>query len=258
MCRIAAYLGPETALEDIIIKPPHSLLEQSQHASEAKLAVNGDGFGIAWYGQSDTPGLYRDVLPAWSDGNLTSLCRLVRSQLFIAHIRASTMGETSRQNCHPFTYGRWSFCHNGQVPHFPRIRRRLEAALPDALYAQRRGTTDSEAVFLTLLAQGLQDDPAGAMARTLAQLDPAGPEGPIRLTCVLSDGTALYGFRYASDGRCPTLYAARDWGGGGAVLASEPLCGQAATWTPVEAGMLYRLDADGLTVTPVQSRPQAA
>ena len=245
MCRIAAYLGPETALEDIIIRPVHSLLEQSQHANEAKLAVNGDGFGIAWYGAGSEPGLYRDVLPAWSDGNLTSLCRMVRSRLFIGHIRASTMGETSRANCHPFTYGRWSFCHNGQVPHFPRVRRALEAALPDALYAHRRGTTDSEMVFLTLLAQGLEDDPAGAFARTLERLGEVGADGPIRLTCVLSDGASLFAFRQASDGRCPTLYVARDWSGGGVVLASEPLCGMSSRWSQVTPGELVRIDLSG-------------
>jgi len=116
MCRIAAYSGPAIPLENIIVRPAHSLLDQSQHASEAKLPVNGDGFGIAWYGDDDRPGLYRDVLPAWADGNLTSLCRMVRSHRFIAHIRASTMGETSRTNCHPFTHGNWAFCHNGRVP----------------------------------------------------------------------------------------------------------------------------------------------
>ena len=46
MCRIAAYTGPAIPLENIIVKPAHSLLTQSQHANEAKLAVNGDGFGM--------------------------------------------------------------------------------------------------------------------------------------------------------------------------------------------------------------------
>ncbi len=251
MCRIAAYLGPETALENVIIKPVHSLLEQSQHASEAKLAVNGDGFGIAWYGASDMPGLYRDVLPAWSDGNLTSLCRMVRSPLFIGHIRASTMGETSRQNCHPFTSGAWSFCHNGQVPHFPAIRRRLEAALPDALYEQRRGTTDSEMVFLTLLAHGLERDPSAAFAGMLDALGPAGADGPIRLTTVLTDGASLYAFRYATDGKCPTLYASRDWAEGGVVLASEPLCGDSAKWSAIPPNTLCEVTAQGMTTTSV-------
>ncbi len=247
MCRIAAYLGPETALEDVIIKPVHSLLTQSQHASEAKLEVNGDGFGLAWYGASDRPGLYRDVLPAWADENLVSLCRMVRSRLFIGHIRASTMGETSRQNCHPFTAGNWSFCHNGQVPHFPRIRRRLEEALPDEIYDQRRGTTDSEMLFLTLLANGLKSNPAQAFESTLADLGRSTPDGPVRLTCVASDGHALYAFRYASDGRCPTLYSSREWKRDALVLASEPLCGNAAKWEEIAPNTLVRFTRDDVS-----------
>lgn len=47
MCRLAAYLGPRRPLADVIVAPRHSLLVQSQDAQEAKLAVNGDGFGIA-------------------------------------------------------------------------------------------------------------------------------------------------------------------------------------------------------------------
>jgi predicted glutamine amidotransferase len=43
MCRIAAYVGPAIPLENIIVRPKHSLLQQSQPATEAKLAVNGTG-----------------------------------------------------------------------------------------------------------------------------------------------------------------------------------------------------------------------
>ena len=90
MCRLTAYMGPEIPLENIIVKPKHSLLVQSHDAREAKLAVNGDGFGIAWYGDVPEPGLYKDTFPAWSDENLPSICRLVKSRLFLAHVRAST------------------------------------------------------------------------------------------------------------------------------------------------------------------------
>lgn len=133
MCRWAAYLGEPVFLEDIITVPQHSLLAQSHHALEAKTATNGDGFGIAWYGDRPEPGRYRDVLPAWSDCNLKSLCRQIRSGLFLAHVRASTGGATNRDNCHPFVSGRWSFMHNGQIGGFERLRRRLEADLTDDL-----------------------------------------------------------------------------------------------------------------------------
>lgn len=242
MCRIAAYIGPPIPLENIIVRPKHSLLQQSQHANEAKLSVNGDGFGIAWYDRDAAPGLYRDVLPAWADGNLTSLCRMVRSRLFISHVRASTMGETSRANCHPFSFGNWSFCHNGQVPHFPAIRRKLEQALPDDLYAARGGSTDSEMLFLTLLANGLAQDPDAAMARTLDALG-KGPE-PVKMTCVFSDGKLLYGFRFASKGAAPTLYQSGLLDNGGRALASEPLCGVPSAWAEVPQNRIVSLGTD--------------
>ncbi len=55
MCRWAAYLGPETYLEDIISSPCHSLVAQSHDAHEAKTRTNGDGFGVARYGNRDEP-----------------------------------------------------------------------------------------------------------------------------------------------------------------------------------------------------------
>ena len=79
MCRWAAYAGPPVFLEEMILSPAHSLIEQSQRASEAKTAINGDGFGLAWYGERKTPGLYRDILPAWADTNLRSLASQIRS-----------------------------------------------------------------------------------------------------------------------------------------------------------------------------------
>lgn len=246
MCRIAAYTGPAIPLENIIVRPAHSLLTQSQHATEAKLAVNGDGFGIGWYGDDTKPGLYRDVLPAWADGNLLSLCRMVRSSQFIAHVRASTVGETSRANCHPFTYENWSFCHNGQIPHFAQIRRRMEAALPDALFSARRGTTDSEMIFLTFLASGLDKNPSEAMRKTLDVIGPATDLGPIRLTCVFSDGKSLFSFRYASDDHCPTLYFSDVLDNGGRSVASEPLCGDASKWVAVPTNRVFEVNAEGL------------
>ncbi|MEL7272744.1 MAG: class II glutamine amidotransferase [Pseudomonadota bacterium] len=231
MCRLVAYQGEVLALETLIVTPPHSLVEQSQHASEAKFAVQGDGFGIAWYdGAGQGPGVYRDVLPAWSDGNLPSLCRMIRSPLFMAHVRASTTGETTRQNCHPFSHGRWSFIHNGQIPDIVRIRRPLEALLCDELYEAKRGNTDSELMFLLLLQYGLETDAPQAIRKVLGLVRQHSCWGrgwdACRFACVLSDGERLMAFRASSDGRAPTLYRRV----GEVVLASEPLDGQENRW----------------------------
>ena len=259
MCRLAAYIGPAIPLARVVIDPPHSLLEQSQCANEAKISVQGDGFGFAWYDGDNGPGLYRDVLPAWSDGNLPSLCHMIRSDLFMAHVRASTAGETSRVNRHPFVRAGWSFMHNGQVPDISLIRRRLEALLPDDLYDARRGTTDSELIFLLLLANGLLDNPHLAVRLTIGLLQQHSQYGQgrnaVRLTCVFSDGHNIHAFRHASDAHAPTLYAARtadqSW-----TLASEPLEKEAHDWeeVPVDAFVTLSRGAAALDITPLQPK----
>ena len=249
MCRWAAYLGPETYLEDIISSPCHSVVAQSHDAHEAKTRTNGDGFGIAWYGSRAEPGLYRDILPAWSDQNLLSLARQIRSSLFLAHVRASTGGLTSRSNCHPFVSGRWSFMHNGQIGQFDRLRRRLEACLCDDLYRQRHGTTDSELIFLLLLEFGLDQDPVAAMQRMVTvvvdEAVRAGVPPFLRLTAAFSDGNQLYAIRYATDAFAPTLYPATLAPSSGICVVSEPLDGQAENWMPVPANSFVTVTRKG-------------
>lgn len=234
MCRWAAYLGQDVFLEDIVTAPRHSLIAQSHCAQESKSPTNGDGFGLAWYGERAEPGLYRDILPAWSDPNLISLCRQIRSRLFLAHIRASTGGATSRANCHPFVSGRWSFIHNGQIGGFERIRRPLENTIPDHLYDQKQGTTDSELFFLLMLDEGLDADPQGAALRAAQRVidaaHRASMEPSIKLTAAFSNGLSLFAIRYATDMHAPTLYTSEIGGGAGRCLVSEPFDREGADW----------------------------
>ncbi len=45
--------------------------------------------------------------------------------------------------------------HNGYLGDWARLRRPIEALIPDELYPSRSGTTDSEAMFLAVLGAGL-------------------------------------------------------------------------------------------------------
>lgn len=147
MCRLAAYIGDAIPLENTGNKPKHSLPEQSQDAQDAKLAVNGDGFGLVWYDDKGEIGVYKDVLPAWSNDNKTGLCRVVKSGKFTASARASTSGSKSRDNCHPFTFENWAFAHNGGIARFEKLRRKVENLLSDENYSARIGSTDSGLFF---------------------------------------------------------------------------------------------------------------
>ncbi|MEI4470658.1 class II glutamine amidotransferase [Frigidibacter sp. MR17.24] len=261
MCRWAAYVGEAIFLEDIVALPGHSLIRQSHCATECATAINADGFGLAWYGERPEPGLYRDVMPAWSDPNLKSLVAQVRSPLFLAHVRASTGTATSRNNCHPFTVGRWSFMHNGQIGGYDRFRRCAEMLIPDDLYAHRRGATDSEALFLVALAEGLDADPCGALERAVAALETLSREkgcAPhVRLTAALSDGEKLYAVRYATDDRAPSLYHRWSVSRKGRAVVSEPL-ETGEDWSVIPAGSFCSFTGETVEIRPFRPLPVAA
>jgi predicted glutamine amidotransferase len=229
MCRLLAYAGDAIFLEELVVKPQHSLVRQSIQADEAKLATNGDGFGLGWYTGHpgrDEPGIYREVTPAWSDENLLALCSAVRSPLFFAHVRATTGASVARQNCHPFRYGKYLFMHNGQIGDYAKVRRELESSLPDHLYAHRKGATDSELMFLLAIANiEAGAAPIEAVTLMLSEITAAMQrreiKTPLRFAATLADGKTAYAFRYSSDAKPPTLYLNRCVGG--TVIASEPL-----------------------------------
>lgn len=253
MCRWAAYTGAPIFLEEIVSRPGHSLIRQSHCATQCHTAINADGFGIAWYGEREEPGLYRDILPAWSDPNLRSLTAQVRSGLFLAHVRASTGTATSRNNCHPFAVGRWSFMHNGQIGGYDAFRRDAEMMISDRLYPQRRGATDSEALFLVALDEGLEADPQGAMERATARFEALsrtkGAAPHVRLTAAFSDGRRLFAVRYATDDQAPTLYHRWSAARSGRAVVSEPL-ETGESWEVVPPGSFCLFEGERVEIRP--------
>lgn len=240
MCRFVAYVGEPVFLDELICRPAHSLLHQSLRSEQAKTRTNGDGFGIGWYGEASEPGVYREVMPAWSDENLLSLARTLKSHLFFAHVRAATGTPIARQNCHPFRHGPWLFMHNGQIGGYAQLRRALEARLPDALYAARKGATDSELLFLLALSRieqhgaNVHDAMRATLDETTALMRERGITEPLRFSAALADGRRLHVFRHASDDAPPTLYVKQ--GERGSIVASEPLAVGDAGWRALKNG----------------------
>jgi len=250
-----------TALEHYVTEPAHSLISQSIHALEATASVNGDGFGLGWYGSNHPePGLYREIRPAWSDENLRYLCRHLQSHLFFAHVRSATGTAITRANCHPFACGTWLFMHNGFVGNWNRLRRRVEALIPDALYPSRIGTTDSEAIFLAILGAGIEH-PLAATEKTLATLtdfvDDTTPADRMRFTAALTNGRDLYAFRYAVNDKANTLYYRETENG--IVIVSEPLDDDHKKWIAVpESHAVIALAGERARIVPLLHRHQEA
>ncbi|MBI3503947.1 MAG: class II glutamine amidotransferase [Proteobacteria bacterium] len=279
MCRWLAYSGRPLYLEDFLFKPENSLINQSLHARKGHVATNGDGFGVGWYGDRSEPGLFRDIRPAWNDENLRSIAEQIRTGHFFAHVRASTGTSISRANCHPFQHGQWMFMHNGQIGGFDRVARDLDFAIDPEYYRVRRGTTDSETIFLLMLTYGLARDPEHALARTLGTIleatQKAGTVEPFRFTAAFTDGRRIYAARFSSDGKSPTLFygcgtgiRAADGGGcsdgaGGEdslLVLSEPLDTDHQHWTAVGESKLLVVEngrVDVRALNPIVGRAAA-
>lgn len=216
MCRWNAYFGQPLAIEELLFRTKHSLIDQSLHARQGVEATNGDGFGLGWYPEhgDGAPRRYRSVNPMWNDPNLRDLAAEIRSPLFLAHIRATTGTPVQQTNSHPFKHGRWLFVHNGLIEDFHVIRRELLLAVEPSLFDGIHGSTDSETLFYLALTFGLEDDPLGGVERAVGFVEAVGRahgvEHPIQMTLGLSDGERLYAVRYSSEGRSRTLYESVD------------------------------------------------
>jgi predicted glutamine amidotransferase len=214
VCRWLAYSGSPVLVEDLLYKPEHSLIVQSMHSTMGAEATNGDGFGVGWYGDRETPGVFRSIEPAWNDRNLRDLAAHISSPRVFAHIRAAIGSPVQQTNCHPFRRGRWLFVHNGYIAEFHRLRRDLMLAIAPEQFADVQGSTDTEVVFHLALTLGLEADPLAALERTIGLIEAVAAEhhvdAPVQGTFGVSDGTCLWAVRYASEGPARTLFASAD------------------------------------------------
>jgi predicted glutamine amidotransferase len=210
MCRWLAYSGSPVLIEELLLKPQHSLIDQSLHSKLGAETTNGDGFGIGWYGVGDEPGVFHSVEPAWNDRNLRELGAHIRSPLVFAHIRASSGTPVQLTNCHPFRHGNRLWMHNGVLREFSRVKRELTLAVDPSLYPHIEGSTDSEVFFYLALTFGLDDDPPAAVERAVGLIEETGRrngvEHPIQMTVATTDGERVWAFRYSSEGRSRSLF----------------------------------------------------
>jgi len=211
-----AYSGEPILAEDLLIRPKHSIIDQSLHAELGGVTTNGDGFGIGWYGTGNgtTPAVFKSTHPAWNDQNLREIATQIRTPLLFAHVRASSGTPVQQSNCHPFRFGRWLWMHNGSLAGFRAVQRDLLMAVDASLYPQIEGSTDTETLFFLALTFGLTDDPPAAVARAVGFVEDVGRrngvEYPVHMTVATSDGESIWVFRYSSEKATSSLYYSAD------------------------------------------------
>lgn len=277
MCRWVGYFGGAIRPEELLYETEHSLIHQSQASKYYENGINGDGLGLGWYGERETPGIYRNAAPAWGDHNLRELCGQLESRLFIAHIRAATGTDVQQTNCHPFRYGRWLFAHNGYLADYERVRRDLLVAVDPKLFNNIAGTTDSELMFHLALTFGLDEDPLGALERMAGFVEQVGArhdiKEPLQMTLGVSDGECLYAVRYASGPVVNTLFVSESVDAMRALypkaerlhhlrsdaraIVSEPLSKLPGAWREIPISTALIVQPGRVDVRPFHPRPPA-
>ena len=248
MCRHLAYVGPSVTIEKLIVKPEHSLLQQSfAPRYQTHGTINADGFGVGWYDRDKRlePARYRTTRQIWADLSFASIAGLVSSNAVLAAVRSASPGmpieETSTP---PFTEGPWLFSHNGFVPGFRTgVGRELRRKVSETRALGIAGATDSELLFALVLDRlDAGTPPADALVPVIGLVEAL---TTARLNLLLTDGeriaaTACRNSLFVFDDRQLT---------GAVVVASEPYDDDAG-WEAVKDGSVVEFGDDKLEVRP--------
>lgn len=271
MCRLYGFHANEpTKVECTLVLAQNSLLTQSR--GDREHAEHADGWGIAYY-ENGEPTVERREIAAFEDARFSETAERVFARTVIAHVRQATVGGRLLANTHPYAHEGWAFAHNGTVAGFAVMEERLAAETDDDLGRLRRGTNDSEAVFLWLLTRlrhagvgpasggGSDVEPLRDVFReallTLVEWGEAlAPDRISRLNFLLTDGRRLVASRWNRDLHLVERVGVHDCEICGiphidhheerqyraVVLASEPLTDEA--WRQVPQGSIVTVGAD--------------
>jgi glutamine amidotransferase len=200
MCRLYGFCATEpTKVECTLVHSQNALVTQSR----ADLAGEGhpDGWGIAAYDDGQ-PRVERQTWAAYHGEHFRRTASRVHARLVIAHVRGATVGASSLENTHPFTWRNWAFAHNGTIQNFERIRPRLLAGMSDELRSCIRGETDSEHVFYYVLSM-IHSTPAAELPEVIhtavRDIDnwsrEVDPRKPASVNLIITDGKQIAGTR---------------------------------------------------------------
>ncbi|KAK4688227.1 glutamine amidotransferase, partial [Tremellales sp. Uapishka_1] len=206
--------------------------------------------------ESERPCLFKSISPAWSNANLTRLAEKIRSPLVFAHVRASTIpGAPSEDNCHPWIFDRLMWMHNGEINEFKKIKRALQASLPEELFLYPSGYTDSEWAFMVFLSK-LKDPHSRcfshvelrtAMLETIQVINKlskeAGVTGPSLMNFVVTDGETVVATRQVFNCACLTLadFASNRYISSRTSEASSLFFSSGTSFDEYQDGGLYRM-----------------
>lgn len=225
------------------------------HVAPGDTPGHADGWGIVYYEAGRPAYAGRSTADAATDAlydvSLADLQKRRPAGPLLAHVRKASAGALGVDNTHPFTHGRWAFCHNGTVFGLaeettrPAGRAGIRGVAPE-------GESDSRALF-ALLTDDLDAgrEPEDAIARLVERIDALRYTS---LTFLLTDGRSVWGLRKVGnvDEECRpnacspdyyTLGVARI--GDQTVVSQEQGFLDVGHWRVVPDAHVVRVDPDG-------------
>jgi predicted glutamine amidotransferase len=176
MCRlfgVAASAPVDISFE--LLDADNPLVEQSeQHDS---------GWGIAYYIAGE-PRVERFPHAAHGDPGFREAAG-AESELFVVHVRRATLGGLKLENTHPFSRGRYTYCHNGTIVRAGELR--------EVADRPPRGETDSESFFNVLMTLLDPDAVIESLRRTVEAVCERCRFSALNF--LFCDGERLYAYR---------------------------------------------------------------
>lgn len=181
MCRMMGIVAPHGVDPELLAR----FRQQARGmVTPGESPGHADGWGIVHYDGDRPTYAGRSTGDAMTDPLYPAAVDALRKRRpagpLLAHVRKASAGARVLDDTHPFTSGRWAFCHNGTVWGFA----------PE-------GQSDSRALFAALL----RDIERGRTPREAfrALVDEVSCLRFTSLTCLLTDGRTLWGLRKAGN-----------------------------------------------------------
>lgn len=156
MCRICIIISKNNKITNEKINSMMMFLLNLIEKDDNNPTLNIDGFGIGFY-ENEQAIVYKNDCSLTCDRNIGNILKLVNSSILCVHTRADcgTVKLVNHDNCHPFNYKDYIFCHNGYFDkYFNSIgRKQIINEIDDNLLLQIHGSTDSEYFFYLILTK---------------------------------------------------------------------------------------------------------
>jgi len=242
MCRMIAAISPYPLPAGAPVRLARELGRLSLWGRSSDGRGHPHGWGILGLRGGRLVEYHRSTEPAWG----SNYGEAFSADILLLHARKASKGEVRLENTHPFVTlrggGIWGLAHNGTIHGWERL-------LPQDRRADMLGSTDSEALLLSLSERG---DLLSAFESLSALRDRSEELGVESATCLLTDGSSLLAFRGGSKKLdYYTLHWCRfDWDGvESLIFSSEPLEGIGG-WRPLDnwSAILVRRVEGGLEV----------